>query len=215
LGGVRGITEESEVDAMAKNPSKAASKKTPKFGSFDERSVNLAKFKPDLAEKDFKNVLTPIDGLIIFPWIPIETLSCTKTIGLGRTNLTIIVPTIVQVDAAVPRASFDRRTTPSRNPIIQMHFEPGAYGITSVATYIMQFTIETFGQATFNLQGFAGSGTLANNGTKVLNGQVKVSLIMKNVPPAQQTFGFLEQTAGGAWNWFSTQVRFPPIVISP
>jgi hypothetical protein len=153
--------------------------------------------------------------LIIFPWTPIETLSCTKTVGLGRTNLTIIVPTIVQVDAAVPRASFDRRATPSRNPIIQMHFEPSAYGITSVATYIMQFTIETFGQATFNLAGFAGSGTLANNGTKVLNGQVKVSLIMKDVPPAQQTFGFLEQTAGGAWNWFSTQVRFPPIVLSP
>jgi len=200
---------------MAKNSTKAASKKTQPHEDFVKRSVNFAKFKPDLLDKDFTSHLTPIDGLIIFPWTPIETLSCTKTIGLGRTNLTIIRPTIVQVDATVPRATFDRTATPQRNPVIQMHFEPSAYGITSVATYIMQFTIETFGQATFNLQGFAGSGTLANNGTKVLNGQVKVSLIMKNVPHAQQTFGFLEQTAGGAWNWFSTQVRFPPIVISP
>lgn len=200
---------------MAKNSTKAASKKTQPHEDFVKRSVNFAKFKPDLLDKDFTSHLTPIDGVIIFPWTPIETLSCTKTIGLGRTNLTIIRPTIVQVDATVPRATFDRTATPQRNPVIQMHFEPSAYGITSVATYIMQFTIETFGQATFNLQGFAGSGTLANNGTKVLNGQVKVSLIMKNVPPAQQTFGFLEQTAGGAWNWFSTQVRFPPIVISP
>jgi hypothetical protein len=95
-----------------------------------------------------------------------------------------------------------------------MHFEPSAYGITSAATYIMEFTIETFGQSTFNLDGFAGSGTLVNKGSKVLNGQVRVSLIMQNVPPAQQTFGFLEQTAGGPWNWFSTQVRFPPIVLT-
>jgi hypothetical protein len=200
---------------MKKEPSKAARKRPAELEAFDRRVVNLAKFKPDLLDRDLKGVLTPIDGLIIFPWTPIETLSCTKTIGLGRTNLTIIRPTIVQVDAAVPRASFDRTATGSRNPVIQMHFEPSAYGITSVATYIMQFTIETFGQSTFNLDGFAGSGTLSNNGTKVLNGQVKVSLIMKNVPPTQQTFGFLEQTAGGAWNWFSTQVRFPPIVVSP
>jgi hypothetical protein len=203
-----------EVHDMKKTSSKAVSKKAPQLEGFDRRSVNLAKFKPDIPDKDFKGVITPIEGLIIFPFGPIETLSCTKTIGLGRTNLTIIRPTIVQVDAAVPRASFDRTVTPSRNPVIQMHFEPGAYGITSVGTYIMQFTIETFGQATFKLDGFAGSGTLSNNGTKVLNGQVKVSLIMKNVPPGQQTFGFLEQTAGRAWNWFSTQVRFPPLVIS-
>ena len=206
---------ESEIQTMAKKSPTAARRTTPQLENFDKRSVNFGKFKPDLLDKDFKSHLTPIGGLIIFPWVPIETLSCTKTVGLGRTNLTIIRSTIVQIDTAVPRASFDRTATPSRNPVIQMHFEPSAYGITSVATYIMQFTIETFGQATFTLEGFAGSGTLANNGTKILNGQVKVSLIMKNVPPTQQTFGFLEQTAGGAWNWFSTQVRFPPIVLSP
>jgi hypothetical protein len=96
-----------------------------------------------------------------------------------------------------------------------MHFEPSAYGITSFATYVMQFTIQAFGQSTFNLQGFAGSGTILNAGTKVLNGQVAVSLIMQNVPPTQQTFGFLEQKAGGAWDWFSVQVRFPDIVFQP
>ena len=144
---------------------------------------------------------------------PIETLSCTKTKGLGRTNLTIIVPTIVQVDAVSPRAGFDRRSTPSRNPVIQMHFEPVAYGITANATYIMTFEIEAYGQSTFNLQGYAGSGTIANNGTKVLNGSNWVSLIMKNVPSSQQTYGYLEQTAGGAWDWLSVKVTLPPLVI--
>jgi hypothetical protein len=37
---------------------------------------------------------------------------------------------------------------------------------------------------------------------------------MQNVPPTQETFAFLEQTAGGTWNWLSTSVRFPDIVIS-
>ena len=178
---------------MAKASSKGSSNKARQLEPFDKRSINLAKFKPDLTAKDFKALFPPAGGIITFPFFPIETLTCTKTIGLGRTNLTIIVPTIVQIDQATPRASFDRRATPSRNPIIQMHFEPSAYGITSVATYIMEFTIQAFGQSTFNLTGFAGPGSILNGGTKVLNGQVKVSLVMQNVPPSQQTFGFLDR----------------------
>ncbi len=133
-------------------------------------------------------------------------------LGRGRTNLTIIMSTIVQIDSNIPKASFDRRATPSRNPIIQMHFEPIAYGITSVATYIMEFTIQTFGQSTFTLSG--GPAPVTNAGTKVLNGPAKVSLIFPNLSPVQQVFGFMEQTAGSAWSWFSTSVQFPPIVIS-
>jgi hypothetical protein len=76
----------------------------------------------------------------------------------------------------------------------------------------MEFTIQVFGQSTFKLDG--GPVNVLNNGTKVLNGQTKVSLVFPNLSPSQQVFGFLEQTAGGAWNWFSTQVRFPDIVIS-
>jgi hypothetical protein len=77
----------------------------------------------------------------------------------------------------------------------------------------MAFTIEANGQSTFNLSGFAGSGTLSGAGQKVLSGQRVVTLIFKNVPPSQQVFGFLEQTAGGQWSWFNTRVSFPPLVI--
>jgi hypothetical protein len=198
---------------MKKASSKAASNKVRELEPFDKRSIDFTKFKPDLSAKDLKKLLEPVGGIVIFPFLPIETLSATKTIGRGRTNLTIIVPTIVQIDAATPSASFNKQSQ-SRNPVIQMHFEPSAYGITSVGTYIMEFTIQVFGQSTFNLSGFAGSGAVLNAGTKVLNGQTRVSLVFQNVPASQQTFGFLEQTAGGAWNWFSTQVRFPDIVIS-
>jgi hypothetical protein len=49
------------------------------------------------------------------------------------------VPTIVQIDAATPSATFNKQSR-SRNPVIQMHFEPSAYGIMAVGTYIMEFT---------------------------------------------------------------------------
>jgi hypothetical protein len=70
-----------------------------------------------------------------------------------------------------------------------------------------------FVQSTFSLAG--GPVPVLNGGTKVLNGHVRVSLILQNVPPFQQVFGFLEETAGVAWSWFSTQVCFPPIVATP
>jgi len=199
---------------MKKAASSSAKTKVKELEPFDRRSVDLSKFKSDLSLQDLQQMVsTGIGDHIIFPFAPIETLTCTKTIGLARTNLTFIAPTIVQIDTPSPFASFDVRAQ-SRHPAIQMHFQPSGYGITSPATYIMEFNIQVFGQSTFNLAGFAGSGTVLNGGTKVLNGQVKVSLVMQNVPPGQQTFGFLEETSGVSWNWFSTQVRFPPIVIS-
>jgi hypothetical protein len=187
--------------------------RTPELEAFDRRRIDLARFRPDLSTKDIAALLGG-SQLPPSPFLPIETLSVTRTVGRGRTNLTFIRPTIVQADAAVPSATFDRRVSPSRNPVIQMHFEPGAYGITSVGTYLMEFAIQAFGQSTFTLQGFAGSGAVLNAGTKVLNGQVRVSLVLQNVQSWQHTFGFLEQTAGVAWSWFSAQVRFPPPVIT-
>ena len=199
---------------MKKSSSGQSSTKVKELEPFDKRSVDVARFKQDLTQGDLKQLLAPNLAVVVFPFLPIETLSCTRTLGRGRTNLTVIAPTIVQIDSATPSASFDVRSQ-TRHPAIQMHFEPSAYGITSVATYIMEFSIQVFSQSTFNLAGFAGSGAVLNGGTKVLNGPAKVSLVLQNVPPAQQTFGFLEETAGGAWAWFSVQVRFPPIVAQP
>ena len=187
-------------------PSKKVSEPEP----FDKRTVDFKKFKTDLTAKDYRKLFGPKGG-VIFPFFAIETLSPTKTIGRGRTNLTIIRSTIVQIDTNVPFATFDRRESPSRNPVIQMHFEPIAYGITTVNTYFMAFTIQAFGQSTFNLAG--GPVVTTNGGTKVLNGSQVVTLVFPNLSPTQQVFGFLEQTAGVAWNWFSVSVSFPPIVV--
>jgi hypothetical protein len=73
----------------------------------------------------------------------------------------------------------------------------------------MGFSVESFGQASFNLNGFAGSGTLSNVGPKTLNGKITVSLGFFNVPPSQVIYGYLEQTSGAAWNFYSVRARFP------
>jgi hypothetical protein len=193
-----------------KKASSSAAGKVREIEPFDKRSIDLRKFKPDLSVNDVQKALGPVGSKVIFPFLAIETLSPTKTVGRGRTNLTIVAPNVVQTDATVPRATFDKRLQ-ARRPAIQMHFEPIAYGITSVGNYVMEFTIEALGQSNFNL---VGSGNVQNAGAKVLNGPAKVSLIFKNVLPTDQNFGFLEQTAGGVWHWFSVQLRFPDLVIT-
>ena len=199
----------------SKKPSKKPAKPT-EPEPFNKRKVNPAKFPSDLPLKNLKDLFEPVSGwrnvgLFIFP---IETLSPAKTVGRGRTNLTLIRPTIVQVDATTPYAGFDRRESPNRDPAVSMHFEPKAYGITAVSTYVMVFSIEVFGQAsTFNLSGFAGGGTVANSGSRTLSGQTTVSLVLRNVPPSAEVWGALTQTGGGQWNWYTVQARYPALVI--
>ena len=202
---------------MAKtSASKRASKKSGGLEGYNKKNIDPTKFKPDISVKDFIEVFKP-GGIRPFPtlFFPIETLSPIKTIGLGRTNLTIIMSTIVQTDPApgiLPFANFDRQATPVRNPVIQMHFKPSAYGITGPSTYFMMFALDVVGQSTFQAGG--NTGLLSNPGPKTVSGQTNVSLIFKNVPPTQDLFGFLEQTAGSRWTWFSTRVTFPPLVIT-
>ena len=56
---------------------------------------------------------------------------------------------------------------------------------------------------------------ILNAGTKTLNGLSYATLVFKDLLPSSEVFGFLEQTSGAAWNWFSISVRFPDLVIGP
>ncbi len=184
-----------------------------KFVPFNRKVVDVTRFKPDLSPKRLAALFGFPKGLEL-SFLTIDTLGVTKTVGKGRTNLTFIRPVIVQADAATPFANFDRQVSPSGNPAISMHFEPKSYGITAVTSFLMVFAIQCFGSTTFNVGGFAGTGTLQGAGTKTLNGTVAVSLGFNNVPASQQTHGFLEQTAGAPWNFFSVRARFPfPVII--
>lgn len=200
---------------MKKTARGARKSKLSGFTPFNKKIVDVARFKPDLSPRK-------LAALFGFPkelglsFLTIEALSVSRTVGQGRTNLTFVRPVIVQADAATPFASFDRQASPSGNPAISMHFEPKAYGVTAVSSFLMVFAIQCFGPTTFNVGGFAGSGTLENTGTKVFNGTVGVSIGFNNVPPAQQTHGFLEQTGGAPWNFLSVRTRWPfPVLIQP
>ena len=182
---------------------------------FKKNNVNFDEFEADIPPEKVLDTITRPD-IALLPWFfAIDTLGVTKTVGKGRTNLTFIKPDVVQADAATPYAGFNRQNSPQRNPLIQMHFDPAAYGATAASTYVMVFSVETVGQCTFNLQGYAGAGTLSNAGPRTLNGKQTASLTFKNVPPSQIIYGYLEQTAGAAWNYYNTSIRHPLIVFQP
>ena len=192
---------------------------SPKFKPIppETRKIDLTKFKPDIQFKDYAEMFKPgrVPTVPIF-FQPIETLSPIKTIGKGRTNLTIIEPTIVQIDTlapSIPYAGFDRRVSPHRNPTIQMHFQASGYGITTPGTYLMYFSIEAIGSCTFNVAVNPGLAGVTGTGSKTFSGQNVVSLIFKNLAPSFELYAYVEQTAGGAWNWFSTRVTYPPLLI--
>jgi hypothetical protein len=176
-------------------------------------------FKPDLTAEDWTEKYR--SGIISRgPYFlpPIETLSPTKTVGVGRTNVTLIMATLVQTDVSSPPAyaSFDYSQTPSRQPTVQVHFLPSAYGFSAVGTYYMEFSIYAAGATQFDVEGYAGAGALSGNGTKSANGAQTLTLIFSNLPASQEVYGSVTQLSSGpSWNWYSTSINRPPAVFEP
>lgn len=199
---------------------KAASgtKKAPatKLDAPENLKIDFTRFKPDLTADDLKHALTPVRlgdfNIFVFPTI--DTISPTKTIGLGRTNLTVVRPVILQTDASPAFVTFDGALgSPQQRPTVSVHFEPQKYGLTGNVTFIMSFSIEAFGTVNLDLGAFAGSGTATGIGPRTANGKQIVSIVFNNVPATQQVFGHVAQTGGGRWNWFLTRISYLPILV--
>ena len=176
---------------------------------YDDNKIDNSKFKPELSALDIIKLTQTSGGIIVFPFGPIETLSPIKPVGKGRTNTTLINAAIDQTDAVTPYAAF------GAGGVVSNHFEPVAYGITTTATYVVEFDVLTFGSTTLNLSAYAGAGTVSNAGNKVVNGQTTLQLVMHSVPNTQQTWAAVQQISGGSWQWFRTRIKFPDIVINP
>jgi hypothetical protein len=175
---------------------------------FENKKVDFAKFKSHPPVTEIAKLTLPGVGTTMPYGVPIETLSARKTVGLGYTWLNLGTPWGVFPHHNPPLVSC------FESGYVEAHFDPIAYGITSVATYIMAFNIQTAGPATFWLDGYVGSGSLPNKGSKTVNGSVTVALLMKDVQPYQQTYGYLRHTAGASWSWYSTVIKFPDIVVT-
>jgi hypothetical protein len=179
--------------------------------------IDLTKFKPDLTPDDLKNAFTPVKlaNFSVFTFPTIETISPTKTIGRGRTNLTLVRPVILQTDASPAFASFDAALgTQQQPPTVSVHFEANMYGLTGNLTFIMSFSLEAFGTTTVNVGAFAGSGTATGIGARTVTGKQIVSIVFNNVPASQQVFGHVAQTGGAVWRWFQTRMSYLPLLVS-
>jgi len=207
---MRGIRISSRVSLMFSD------QESPFGEAFDERVVSITDFEADLSAEDWVAKYR-VGKLITGPifWAPIETLAPTRTVGKGRTNLTLIRPTILQTDATTPYAGFDRRESPTRNPAISVHFAPAAYGITGAGTYVFTFAVDAYTRCEFRSTGFAGGGTVDAPGAIRFSGKRAVTVILRNVPAAGQVWAAIEQTDGEAWSWFSTRIAYPPLVFDP
>lgn len=179
-----------------------------------ERVVDAAEFEADLTAADWAAKFR-VDDVALTPihLAPFEVLTPVKTVGRGRTNLTLIRPTILQTDAATPFAGFDLRESPNRNPAVSVHFNASANGVTSTGTYVFTFAVDAPTRAAFTPSGFAGSGTVDAPGSIRFAGRRVITVILRNVPPNQDVFAAIEQTSGESWSWFSTSIGRPPIII--
>ena len=201
---------------MAKTSSRTTKRPAEKLDAPEKLKIDLTRFKPDLTANDLKNALTPVRfsdfNIFIFPTI--DTISPTKTIGLGRTNLTLVRPVILQTDASPAFVSFEAALgTPQQRPTVSVHFEPSAYGLTGNVTFVMGFSLEAFGTVNLDLGAFAGSGTVTGLGPRSINGRQIVSLVFNNVPATQQVFGHVAQTGGATVRWFQTRLSYLPVIV--
>jgi hypothetical protein len=206
---------------MAKAPATSKKRGAAKLPPPDDRNIDLTKFKPDLTSENLEKILTPVRlrdvNLLVFPTI--EIITPLKTVGSGRTNLTLKFPTIVQTDATPAFANFDFRKLPPNpasfeRPAVSVHFDPSKYGLTGNASFVISFTVEVNGSSPFTLGAFTIPGPVTGTGPRTISGRQTVSLVFNSVPANLQYFADITQTGGGAWTWFQTRISFLPILIS-
>lgn len=181
----------------------------PSAGVLDTHRVDFSTFANDISPDEWSK-LTTVRPPVYFP-SPIDTLSVTHPVGHGRTNLTLIQPTIVQTDAPSAYASFDRSINPARNPAVSVHFEPDAYGITTTRDYVITFYLDAPAPCTFSVTQY-GAASAGGLGSRTISGQHTISVVMNGLPAAQQCYAAIEQTAGQSWSWYRTVIGPPPLV---
>src|SRR5262245_56281295 len=172
---------------------------------FENNKVDFSKFKTELSASDIAKLVWAAAGPKVLPVLSIEVLSPAKTVGLGRTHLTLGHPYVVTTHATTPYAEFGKWGS------VFLWFEPIAYGIASVASYVIAFNIEVLGNATFAI---GGRGISPNAGLFECNGSRTVQLILQDASP-NVVWAVLEQQSGADWKWYSSAITFPEIIVQP
>ena len=146
-------------------------------------------------------------------------LSPRKTVGRGETLVVLGTVDIFWTGSigapGGPVAGF--KVAPMQG-YVDVGFEASAYGITSVASYVITFNIFVpEGNATFTLDG--DRNAILNRGEYTLADRATVQAILRNASP-NGTFVRLTVKPPGIWTywyWYSSVIKFPdlPIVNPP
>lgn len=142
----------------------------------------------------------------------VDTLSPVRPVGSGRTNVTIIAPTIVQTDATVPFAGFEL-VAGRRAGAVAMHVEPAAYGLNAPDRFNLAFAVSTEGgPCTFSWQG--GFDANQATGSATVNGQGWVTVSLGMSSPGATGLANITQVSGARWQWHRLVIS-RPIVFTP
>lgn len=182
-----------------------------------------ASFAPDISPDEWAAAVRA--ARIVLPPIwdqPFEVLKPAHLVGLGRTNTTLVDPTIVQTDvlppfALAPFAEFDMQRAQGKRAVVSHHFQASGYGSTGIGTFIFSFTVQTLGEETrFKFGPGTPPGTLVAPASVRIHGSARaftVTATLAALPADAETSIFLQQTGGAPWRWFQTAVRRPPPVL--
>jgi hypothetical protein len=129
-----------------KKPSRKARGKALRLKPFENNKVDFSKFKMEPSASDIAKQAWAAAGAKVWPVNPpIQVLSPAKTVGLGRTNISLEGAYVrFRTDATTPYAAL------AHPAAVQVNFEPIAYGITSAETYVITFNISS-SKAAFTL----------------------------------------------------------------
>ena len=141
----------------------------------------------------------------------LDTLSPAHPVGTGRTNVTIIAPTIVQLDTPVPFAGFE--LVAGRRPgAVAMHVDPAAYGHQPGERYEVAFVVQTDGACSFSWQ--AGFDADQHTGAATVNGHGVIAMGLGTFTQGATGLANIQQTSGATWRW-QRLVITRPIVLQP
>jgi hypothetical protein len=201
-----------------KKPSPKARGKALRPKPFEDNKVDFSKFKMEPSASDIAK-LAAAGGTKVWPVHPIEVLSPAKTVGLGRTTLSLSKVNGFTTNATTPFAEFRDDPPFGGSFYIWLQFEPSAYGITSVATYVITFNLEASGNAAFEVFGLGVTVSSAY----LFSGSRTLQVVFPDWPPSIPTwpptpapFAVLRQRARGVtWKWYSSVIKFPDTIVVP
>jgi len=182
---------------------------------FDVRDIELTEFDRDITLKGWAD-LYRVGAIDLGPIFrrPLAILTPPRLSGVAGTATNLIQPSVVITDTTgTPYASFDMRETPARQPGVSVHFLASSYGITTAASYVFSFFVESSASITLQVSGLTLPGiTPTGVGSKTSTGKRVIEVVYSNLAPTQPVHVEIIQTGGQQWAWYSTDIGYPPLV---